>query len=85
MGKVTISRAVGSLTFPSECMLVAAMRSDAVARLEQVQAGAEKPQPDKSKISRILKPMLKWGGDRFTKAIDAALGAVIATTLKPTP
>jgi hypothetical protein len=58
-------------------------RDQAEVIIEAVEIEAAKPDADSGKIKRLLKPMLKWTGERFTNAIDAALGAVVASTLKP--
>lgn len=58
-------------------------RDQAEAIIEAVEIEAAQPEADTGKIKRLLKPMLKWTGERFTNAIDAAVGAIVASTLKP--
>lgn len=52
-------------------------RDHALAIIEAVEVEAKKPNADKGKIMRLLGPMAKWTGERFTKAIDTAIEVVV--------
>jgi hypothetical protein len=67
----------------AEAELSADQKEHALAIIDVATEEAAKSQPDRSRLKRLLTPMLKWTGDRFTKAIDAAVGAVIASSLTP--
>ena len=56
-------------------------RDHGLAIIEAVEVEARKSEPDKGKIVRMLKPMLMWTGDRFTKAIDTAIEVAVKGSL----
>jgi hypothetical protein len=58
-------------------------REQAVTIIDAAELEAAKPNANQAKITRLLKPMLKWTGERFTKAIDTALGAIVANAISP--
>jgi hypothetical protein len=78
-----ISRPLTEARAAAELELDANKKAPAFALIEAAQTEAAKENPDQSKIKNLLTPMLKWTGKRFTNAIDAALGVVIANTVNP--
>ncbi len=77
------SRALEVAKQAAEAELVDEQKAHALTIIDVADEEAKKPEPDRSKMKRLLTPMLKWTGERFTAAIDGALAAVVASTLKP--